>query len=41
MENIVLQQYYYYYYYYSSIIDFEHSPYSIALGSSHNHIVIY
>ena len=38
MENIILQ---YYYYYNSSIIDIEHSPYYIALGSTHNHVVIY
>ena len=28
------------YYYNSSIIDIEHSPYYIALGSTHNHIAI-
>ena len=30
-----------YIYYNSSIIDIEHSPYYIALGSTHNHIVFY
>ena len=31
----------YYHYYISSILDIEHSPNYIALGSTHNHIVIY
>ena len=44
MENIILQpkvSWSYHYYYNSSIIDIEHSPYYIALGLTHNHIVIY
>ena len=36
--NIV---YIYYHYHNSSILDIEHSPFYIALGSTYNHKVIY
>ena len=38
---IIIIMIYYHYYYNSSMIDIEHSPYYIAFGSTHNHIVIY
>ena len=44
MLNIYIYIYIYIYniiyYYYSSILDIEHSPYYIALASTHTHKVI-
>ena len=40
IKYIYLIYIYYYYYYYSSILDIEHSPYYIELGSPQTHKAI-